>query len=166
MHRKRHGDPTPYLTANSPSPGAEIPPLDILFCVCSHHWCLDEIACSSNSYKGDADSLPLFSLGSQRPLTPYGRCDIEEKRSNTVWVKRWVTPDRVQALPAVQFRECWLLAGMLSGYQGSCPLEGAPTQSPIDIFVLLGQGVPSLGTLGCGSLQNIAIVKLSACEIT
>lgn len=55
---------------------------------------------------------------------------------------------------------------MLSGYQGSCPLEGAPSQCLIAISVLLGRGVPGLGTQGCGSLQNIAVLKMPAYEIT
>lgn len=55
---------------------------------------------------------------------------------------------------------------MLSGTSRGPAHWWSPYQSPIDIFVLLGQGVSSLGTLGCGSLQNIAAVKLSACEIT
>lgn len=60
---------------------------------------------------------------------------------------------------------------MLSGYQGSCPLEGASSQCfgernfHNSYFVLLGQGVLGLRTLGYGPLQNIAVLKLSACEI-
>lgn len=33
------------------------------------------------------------------------------------------------------------------------------------IFVLLGQGAPRLRTVGCGPLQNIAVLKLSGYEI-
>lgn len=33
------------------------------------------------------------------------------------------------------------------------------------VFVLLGQGIPRLRTLGCGPLQNIAVLPLSAREI-
>lgn len=105
------------------------------------------MACSSNYHKGDGSSLPLFPPDTPRPLTPNGRCDIEEKRKHQCELRgKSLLTYRGWLYLLYSSEEGWLLAGMLSGYQGSCPLEGAPSQCLIAIFVLLGRGVPGLGT--------------------